>query len=154
MRKLSQWRISALLYQRHLLSSFLAKSQESGLSSILTCQACHPGYAAETFWSKYFQKCLATLQAWPPLRGDGLFSHVWLRSRWSLDHRCSWLLLFAFQDRLQALFSSHGSNWVEEGKQIEYWANWKDMACFLFNSPWIAQFNIIETYEIQSLQIV
>ena len=57
----------SLLYQRHLLSSFLAKSQESGLSSILTCQACHPGYAAETFWSKYFQKCLATLQAWPPL---------------------------------------------------------------------------------------
>ena len=35
---------------------------------------------------------------------------------------------------------------IEWGKkQIEYWANWKDMACFLFNSPWIAHFSINET---------
>ena len=136
----------SLLYQRHLLSSFLAKSQESGLSSILTCQACHPGYAAETFWSKYFQKCLATLQAWPPPKLEEMdffrtFDYV-RGGVWTTDALdCCFL-----HSKIGYKLCSSLMGQIEWGKkQIEYWANWKDMACFLFNSPWIAHFSIDET---------
>ena len=99
----------AHLYQRHLLSSFLA-FQESGLSSILTCQV--PvilDMQQRHSDQNTFKNVLLHFKHDPPQ--DGLFFARLITFEvrvWTTD--ASSLLLFAFQDRLQALFLSHGSN--------------------------------------------